>query len=250
MVDTSLSITERQRRFAQVVQFVRREVVRVRYRVDVAELLFARDPRRVDVLSQYSAVIAQLLKELLFDGIVLDLCRVLDRAEFRVWSKSDARNIRFPNASLGWIVSELKTLAPDDELVSRGLNKATEAAQSLIERRNEWISHNDQRTVFSKSAISDVPYSDIRATIEACFQAIGHIPDHLQPIAEPEDMFGSPDLMEPGVLDFLRALHLGNQAYSAHIQAGAAKYFAGDDNGDPEGLKQVEPWLRLRRYGG
>ncbi|WP_304617551.1 AbiU2 domain-containing protein [Paracoccus sp. (in: a-proteobacteria)] len=215
-------------RFSAILKFCTLETARIKYELHIFRGLYGSDPRRVEVLNRAAPEIAQLLQDLLFDDIVIRLCRLLDPPE-------DRRG----NVNFG--LRLLIALAPKDtslELATE-VEVAFDLAAKLKERRDKHIAHNDGNSKRADCAKGWVSLADIQAALDRIDDVVVRLHLTCRKVSIETD----PILAREPEMALLRALHLGadalDKARDDYLQR------AMHDRGHvPKPLAWLPDWLR------
>lgn len=184
-------------RFGAILKFCTLETARIKYELRIFRGLYSSDPRRVEVLNRAAPEIAQLLQDLLFDDIVIRLCRLLDPPE-------DRRG----NVNFG--LKLLIALAPKDislELATE-VEVACDLAAKLKERRDKHIAHNAGNSKRADCAKGWVSLADIQAALDRIDGVVVRLHLTCRKVTIETDPISA---REPEMA-LLRALHLGADA--------------------------------------
>lgn len=184
-------------RFGAVLRFCTLETAKIKYELRIFRGLYSSDPRRVEVLNRAAPEIAQLLQDLLFDDIVMRLCRLLDPPEDR-------------RGNVNYGLKLLIVLAPKDLPVdvATQVKVACDLTGNLKDRRDKHIAHNDGRSKRADCAIGWVSLADIQAALDRIDDVIVRL--HL--ISQNISIDTCPISAREPEMQLLRALHLGADA--------------------------------------
>jgi hypothetical protein len=120
---------------------------------------------RIEAFNKFDGHIAWFLQKLLYEKLIADICKLLDRAQ------TTGRD----NLSLAQLLNAIEEDEGEDAQARAILEAVRKSAEKFFEIRNKRISHHDLLYQMGKATIDEASRRDIKKSLDEIFSFLNYL---------------------------------------------------------------------------